>query len=150
MFALASACGSGAEDATYLYAGGGSGIDRFRLDRATGALSFESETAAGDRAYLAGIDPDHRHVYVQTQLGLPVVIRAFDVADDGALAMAGELSLPHPFVEGMTQLLVDPTAGWLLMSSTGGASGLLDQLVPLDDGRPGTPRIISSDFYGFA
>ena len=144
------ACGPGAEDAaTYLYAGGGSTIDVFRVDLASGALEFRQEIAAGDRAYLA--DVGREHLYVQTQLGLPVIIRSFAIGEDGLLQTAADLPLPHPFVEGMTEILVDPTGRWLLVSSTGGASGLLDQLLPIaGDGRLGAARTISSDFYGFA
>jgi 6-phosphogluconolactonase (cycloisomerase 2 family) len=148
--AACTSSGGGEEPATYLYAGGGSTIDVFRLDPATGALTFLSETPAGDRAYLAAVDPEHQHLYVQTQLGLPVVIRSFAREADGALTAAADLHLPHPYVEGLTQLTVDPTSRWLLMSSTGGASGLLDQLVSIEAGGLGTPRTISSDFYGFA
>jgi 6-phosphogluconolactonase (cycloisomerase 2 family) len=150
---LVGACGEsvGSADLVYLYAGGGSTIDAFRVDLASGALSFQGEAPAGDRAYLATTDPAGRHVYVQTQLGIPVAIRAFERGRDGSLKPGTDYPQPHPFVEGMTELLIDPTGRWMLMSSTGGASGLLDQLVPVSgDGALGTPRTISSDFYGFA
>jgi 6-phosphogluconolactonase (cycloisomerase 2 family) len=152
---LAACSASGETDAgapsTFLYAGGGSTIDVFRVDRATGALTFVAETPAGDRAYLADADGEREHVYVQTQLGIPVAIRSFARAAEGTLIAAADYPLPHPFVEGMTQILLDPSGRWLLMSSTGGASGLLDQLVPVEAGGAlGTPRTISSDFYGFA
>jgi hypothetical protein len=135
----------------YLYAGGGSSIDVFGVDLATGVLTFLAAAPAGDRAYLADVDPKREHVYVQTQLGLPVAIRSFERGADGKLKLGADYPLAHPFVEGMTQILLDPTGRWLLMSSTGGASGLLDQLVPVEAGGAlGTPRTISSDFYGFA
>jgi hypothetical protein len=68
----------------------------------------------------------------------------------GGLSPAGDLTLPHPLVEGVTQIQVHPTAPWLLLSATGGASGLQDQLMPLDDqGRPGMAKVISTDYYGF-
>jgi 6-phosphogluconolactonase (cycloisomerase 2 family) len=151
-----AACSASGEDqagdlaATYLYAGGGSAIDVFRVDLATGALTFLAETPAGDRAYVADMDRRSERLYVQTQLGLPVAIRSFARGTDGTLAAGTDYPLPHPFVEGMTQILLDPTGRWLLMSSTGGASGLLDQLVPVEGGALGTARTISSDFYGFA
>jgi 6-phosphogluconolactonase (cycloisomerase 2 family) len=142
---------STAPGAAFLYAGGGSAINVFRMDLATGALTFRAEVPAGDNAYLADADARRTHAYVQTQVGLPVTIRAFDIQDDGALKPVAEQVLPHPFVEGMTEILLDPGGRWLLMSSTGGSSGLLDQLMPVGaDGQLGPARIISSDFYGFA
>jgi len=93
--------------ATYLYAGGGSAIDVFRVDLATGALTFLAETPAGDRAYVADMDRRSERLYVQTQLGLPVAIRSFARGTDGTLAAGTDYPLPHPFVEGMTQLLLD-------------------------------------------
>lgn len=135
----------------HVYAGGGSTIDVFRADLTTGELTLQAEVAAGDDAYLATVDAPRKRLYLQTQLGLPVVIRAFDILGDGSLKPAADHPLPHPFVEGMTEVLLDPSGRWFLMSSTGGASGLLDQLMPVaTDGALGMPRTISSDFYGFA
>jgi 6-phosphogluconolactonase (cycloisomerase 2 family) len=136
----------------YVYAGGGTTIDVFRADLATGALAFQATVPAGDSAYLVDADVRRGRVYLQTQLGLPVIIRAFDVESaDGMLRPASDYPLPHPFVEGMTEILLDPTGRWFLMSSTGGATGLLDQLLPVAaDGTLGAARTISSDFYGFA
>jgi 6-phosphogluconolactonase (cycloisomerase 2 family) len=161
LVAFTGACGAGAGpggDAgvslpgAYVYAGGGSTIDVFRADLATGVLTFQGEVPAGDRAYLVDVDARRNRVYVQTQIGLPVAIRSFEVQPaDGTLRQTGDYPLPHPFVEGMTEILLDPTGRWFLMSSTGGASGLLDQVMPVGaDGRLGSPRTISSDFYGFA
>jgi 6-phosphogluconolactonase len=135
----------------FIYAGGGSTIDVFRADLASGALTLQAEVPAGDNAYLADVDARRTRAYVQTQLGLPVTIRAFDIQADGSLKHSTDQVLPHPFVEGMTEVLLDPSGRWFLMSSTGGSSGLLDQLMPVGgDGHLGQARTISSDFYGFA
>jgi 6-phosphogluconolactonase (cycloisomerase 2 family) len=152
--ALVAACGSGADPApaggAFLYAGGGTTIDAFRVDPTTGALTFVGEAAAGDDAFVFDLDARRRRVYVQTQLGIPVVIRAFDIQSDGALRMSGDRPLPHPMVEGVTQIQVHPTAPWLLASATGGATGLEDQLMPVGgDGRLGQHHTISTEFYGF-
>jgi 6-phosphogluconolactonase (cycloisomerase 2 family) len=165
LLACAGACGDGAPvpridggadgsppaSAAHVYAGGGSTIDVFRADLATGALTFETAVPAGDNAYLADVDLARGRVYVQTQLGLPVVIRSFQIDVGGALIRPTDYPLPHPFVEGMTEVLLDPSGRWFLMSSTGGSSGLLDQLVQVGaQGQLGAPATISSDFYGFA
>jgi 6-phosphogluconolactonase (cycloisomerase 2 family) len=147
---LALGACSGAEHGAHVYAGGGSTIDVFHLDLAAGTLTLEAEVPAGDNAYLVDVDSARKHAYVQTQIGLPVAIRAFDIASDGALTKTADYPLPHPFVEGVTQILLDPTGRWLQISSTGGASGLLDQLFPVGaGGQLGPPQTISSDFYGF-
>jgi 6-phosphogluconolactonase (cycloisomerase 2 family) len=142
------ACG-GADHGAHVYAGGGSTIDVFHLDLATGALTLQAEVPAGDNAFLVDVDSAREHAYVQTQLGLPVAIRAFEIGD-GTLTRTADFALPHPFVEGVTQVQLDPTGRWLQISSTGGASGLLDQLFPVTaGGQLGSPQTISSDFYGF-
>jgi 6-phosphogluconolactonase (cycloisomerase 2 family) len=154
LLVLAAACNEAPASATnvaHVYAGGGSTINVFRADLTTGALTLQAEVPAGDNAYLADTNAARTRLYLQTQVGLPVVIRAFDIQGDGALKQSADYPLPHPFVEGMTEVLLDPSGRWFLMSSTGGSSGLLDQLMPVaGDGTLGAPQTISSDFYGFA
>jgi hypothetical protein len=137
---------------TFVYAGGGSTIDVFEADLDTGALVFRAMAAAGDNAYVADVDLLRRRLYVQTQLGIPVAIRRFDLgASDGLLQASADDPLPHPLVSGVTQLLVHPTAPWLLISATGEASGLQDQLFPIGAaGQLGTPQVISTQYYGFS
>src|SRR5262245_46056663 len=98
---LGVACGGGTEapppvpkDTATVYAGGGTTIDSFRLDLATGALTFLEEAAAGDDAYVVALDAQRRRVYVQTQIGIPIVVRTFDMASDGRLRAAGDRRLP--------------------------------------------------------
>jgi hypothetical protein len=155
--ALASACagsdGARAPDAggpTFVYAGGGTTIDVFRADLATGTLTLQEALPAGNDAYLAEVDRRRNRVYMQTQLGLPVVIRALDITPTGALRTAFDRPLPHPAVEGVSQMQVHPTAPWLLISATGSVTGLEDQLLPVDGaGALGMPKVISTEFYGF-
>jgi 6-phosphogluconolactonase (cycloisomerase 2 family) len=149
LLALGACSGDHHEPEAFVYAGGGSTIDVFRADLATGALTLQAEVPAGDNAYVFDVDAQRQHLYVQTQLGLPVAIRAFTIGN-GTLEKTADYQLPHPFVEGVTQILLDPTGRWLQISSTGGATGLLDQLFPVAaDGTLGAPQTISSDFYGF-
>jgi 6-phosphogluconolactonase (cycloisomerase 2 family) len=75
----------------------------------------------------------------------------FAFAPDGALTRAAELPLPYPMVEGVTQIILHPSASWLLFSATNGSPGLEDQLLPVAaDGTLGQPSVISQEFYGFA
>ncbi len=149
------ACGPDAAPAgpAFVYAGTSTAIHAFAVDRSTGALRPGASVPAGDDARLAEVDPRNRRVYVQTQVGTPLALLTFAVAPGtGALTRAGELPLPHPMVEGVTQLILHPTAPWLLLSATNGSPGLEDQLLPVDSGSGalGAPRIISQEFYGFA
>jgi hypothetical protein len=123
----------------------------FEADLTTGALAFRGMAEAGDNAYVADLDLLRRRLYVQTQFGIPVAIRGFDLgAGDGLLQRPVDRLLPHPLVSGVTQLLVHPSAPWLLISATGEASGLQDQLLPIAaDGQLGTPTVISTQYYGF-
>jgi hypothetical protein len=155
VLAAAGGCGgapAAASERTFVYAGGGSTIDVFEVDPATGALVLRGMAAAGDNAYVADLDVRRRRLYVQTQFGIPVAIRGFDIgAGDGLLQPSGDHPLPYPLVSGVTQLLVHPSAPWLLISATGEASGLQDQLFPIAaDGQIGAPRVISTQYYGFS
>jgi 6-phosphogluconolactonase (cycloisomerase 2 family) len=148
LFLLLAGCGTSDPPTTFVYAGGGKTIAAFRADLSTGALALQGTVSAGDDAFLLEVDPRRHRAYVQTQLGIPVVIRAYEL--DGSMAPAGDFVLPHPLVEGVTQLGVHPTAPWLLISATGQASGLQDQLIPLDGGgRLGAAKVISTDYYAF-
>jgi 6-phosphogluconolactonase (cycloisomerase 2 family) len=136
--------------ATYVYAGGGTSIGVFRADLATGALTWQAAVQAGNDAYLAEVDPARKRAYVQSQLGLPVVIRAYEITATGVLKLVGDHPLPHPAVEGVSQMQFHPSAPWLLISATGGATGLEDQLLPVGgQGQLGMPKVISTEFYGF-
>lgn len=156
LVAAPSACGGDGEGpsssggATFVYAGGGTSISVFRADLGTGALALEDAVAIGNDAYLAEIDGANRRAYVQTQLGLPVAILTLDIGSDGRLQRSGEHRLPHPGVEGVSQMQLHPTSPWLLISATGGASGLEDQLLPVGAGGAlGAPQVIATEFYGF-
>jgi hypothetical protein len=152
LIALAGCGGSTTAGGAFVYAGGGSTIDVFRADadRATGALTLVGQVPAGDQAYLFEVDAGRRRAYLQTQLGVPVALRRFAIRSDGSLEPAGDDQLRHPLVEGVSQIQLHPTAPWLLASTTGGASGLQDQLMPVaPDGALGSARVISTDFYGF-
>src|SRR5215213_9448120 len=85
MVALAACGGDPAPAGASVYAGGGSTIDVFSADLATGALTLRAEVPAGDDAYLGTLDAGRTRLYIQTQLGLPVNIRAFDIQGDGLL-----------------------------------------------------------------
>jgi 6-phosphogluconolactonase (cycloisomerase 2 family) len=151
VLAVASLGACASDPAPIVYAGGGTSIGVFRADVTTGALTLQQTVEAGDQAYLLELDPRHRRAYLQTQLGIPVAIRAFDVHPDGTLKRTGDLMLPHPLVEGVTQIQLHPTASWLLISATGGASGLQDQLIAVDARGALAPsaKVISTDYYGF-
>ena len=144
--------GSGAGPATYVYAGGGDSINRWRADLGTGALSWQDVVAAGDDARLAEVDRAGRRVYVQTQIGRPLALVSFDIAAaDGGLSRSRDLLLPSPNVEGVTQIILHPQAPWLLLSATNASPGLEDQLMSVGrDGQLGMPKIIAYEFYGFA
>jgi 6-phosphogluconolactonase len=137
----------------WVYAGGGKTINAFDADLATGALTFTGSTEVGDEALLAEIDAAGRRVYLQTQIGNPLALLSFAIGANGALQRTGEVTLPHPMVEGVTQILLHPTAPWLLVSATGGASGLEDWLMPVSaDGRlgAGEHKTIATEFYAFS
>ena len=140
--------------AVHVHAGGPTAIETFRADLRTGALSFVTATAAGEEALLVDVDSQVSRAYVQTQLGGAVALLSFDVGRaDGRLARTGEIVLPQPMVEGVTQILLHPAAPWLLVSATGGANGLEDWLMPVGaDGRLGGEmhRTIATEFYAFA
>jgi 6-phosphogluconolactonase (cycloisomerase 2 family) len=144
--------GAEAGATAYVIAGGGTTVALYRIDPGSGALVFQSEAPAGDDAYVAELDRRRRRLYVLTTLGIPLAIRAFAIDTNGGLLRpAGDTMLPHPSVEGVTQLLIHPTAPWLLASATGGATGLRDQLMPVaDDGGLGAPRTVATEYYGFA
>src|SRR5437773_4422549 len=121
-FALAGACASDPGASATVYAGGGTSIAVLRADLTRGTLGVQQTLAAGDQGYLLEVDRANRRAYLQTQIGIPVVIRTFDIQPGGTLAPAADVTLPHPLVEGVTQIQRHPTAPWLLVSTTGGAS----------------------------
>ena len=135
---------------TFLYAGGGSHLHTFRMDLSTGALAFQAREPVGDDARIHELDVARRRVYVQTQVGSPLVIVSYALGGDGRLTPIADQALPYPLVEGMTQIGLHPTQPWMLVSATNASPGLEDQLMPVEpDGRLGAPRTIAKEFYAF-
>ena len=148
---VASDVAPGAGAYIHVHVGGGTSIHSFRADLATGVLSPLGSIPAGDDARLVEVDPRSRRVYVQSQLGNPLVILTFDRQADGMLKPAGEHLLPYPNVEGMTQMGLHPAAPWMMLSATNAFPGLEDVLMPVAaDGRLGQPRTVAQEFYAFA
>jgi 6-phosphogluconolactonase (cycloisomerase 2 family) len=135
---------------TFLYAGGGAHLHAFRMDLTSGALAFLAREPAGDEASIHELDAARRRVYVQTQVGSPLVIVSYALGADGRLTLIADQALPYPLVEGMTQLGLHPTEPWMLVSATNASPGLEDQLMPVEpDGRLGMHRTIAKEFYAF-
>ena len=116
---------------TFLYAGGGAHLHAFRMDLTSGALAFLAREPAGDDARIHELDAARRRVYVQTQIGSPLVIVSYALGADGRLTLIADQALPYPLVEGMTQLGLHPTEPWMLVSATNASPGLEDQLMPV-------------------
>jgi 6-phosphogluconolactonase (cycloisomerase 2 family) len=134
----------------FVYAGGGSSLHAFRMDLNSGALAFLAREPIGDDARIHELDVKHRRVYVQTQVGSPLVIVSFALGTDGRLTPIADQALPYPVVEGMTQIGLHPTEPWLLVSATNASPGLEDQLMPVEpDGRLGMHRTLAKEYYAF-
>ena len=141
---------AGSPLSTFVYAGGGANLHAFRLNLRSGSLEFVAREPAGDDARIHELDAARRRVYVQTQVGSPLVIVSFGLGTDGRLSTIADQALPFPLVEGMTQMGLHPTAPWMLVSATNASPGLEDQLMPVDaDGRLGGHRTIAKEYYAF-
>ena len=144
----------------FIHAGGSNRIDTFAVDLQSGAVYLRGTTQAGDDARLVDVDPlpvgsgqDKRlRAYVQTQMGPPHALILFEVDPlSGTLVERHVHPLPFPAVEGVTQIGFHPTARWFMVSASNRDPGLEDQLMTVDgEGRLGSPRTVSYDFYGFA
>ncbi len=70
-----------------LYVSGAAGVQRYRFNQTSAALTLESTTPAGDNPSFLVIAPSHRTVYVADEEGQKA--RAFTMAADGALSPLG-------------------------------------------------------------
>jgi 6-phosphogluconolactonase (cycloisomerase 2 family) len=141
---------AGPPPSAFIYAGGGANLHAYRLDLRSGSLEFVAREPVGDDARIHELDAARRRVYVQTQVGSPLVIVSFGLGADGRLSAIADQALPYPVVEGMTQIGLHPTARWMLVSATNASPGLEDQLMPVDaDGRLGAHRTIATEYYAF-
>lgn len=135
---------------TSIQAGGGKLLASLRFTVETGALALVDSAPAGDDARYADLDASGRHLYLQTQLGNPIAVLSFDIAPDGKLQRASELSFPYPMIEGVSQVLLHPSGRWFLISVSDRLAGLEDYLMPVGaDGRLGATRLLAREFYGF-
>lgn len=133
-----------------LYIGSGPGIHTLRADLTSGRLTHVDRVAAGDDVRYADLDSAGHHLYVQTQLGKAYAVLTFDVQADGTLKKSGEVAFPYPMIEGVSQVLVHPTAPWFLISVSDRLAGLEDHLMPIGaGGQLGMARVMAREFYGF-
>jgi 6-phosphogluconolactonase (cycloisomerase 2 family) len=135
---------------SYLYVATSAAVHAFRVDPATGARAFLGRYPAGNDVRFGTVDARGEHLYVQGQLGSQYSILTFDIQRDGTLARAGESAFPYPMIEGVSQVLVHPTAPWFLISVSDRLAGLEDHLMPIAaDGSLGKVTLLAREFYGF-
>jgi hypothetical protein len=91
---IPSGDGGSPASSAFVYAGGGSYLHSFRMDLGSGALAFLAREPVGDDARIHELDVARRRVYVQTQVGSPLVIVSFALGTDGRLTTIADQALP--------------------------------------------------------